>query len=128
MTTWKGTVGRHTRRHDSLTYHTIPHVILTYVFFDTQYSFPDSDRCDTPGLSVPVIIRFNPVLGRRTILHLLECRTSEFIAFSVPDRNALWNRVEDDLLMESVVKYSISDVLGRDWREVTSEFPGRLPQ
>jgi hypothetical protein len=37
------------RRHDSLTYHTMTHVILTYVFFDTQYSLSCLDRCDTTG-------------------------------------------------------------------------------
>ncbi len=30
--------------------------------------------------------------------------------------------------MQSVAKYSTNDVLGRDWREVASELPGRLPQ
>jgi hypothetical protein len=40
--------------------------------------------------------------------------SAESIAFSVPDRNALWSRADDDLLVQSVVKYSTSDVLGRD--------------
>ena len=40
------------------------------------------------------------------------------IAFSVPDRSALWKRVEDGLLVQVVVKYSTFDVLGREWREV----------
>jgi hypothetical protein len=39
----KGAAGRHARRHDSLTYHTIPHVILTYVFFGAQFLCPPSD-------------------------------------------------------------------------------------
>ena len=54
-------------------------------------------------------------------------RTAESTAFSVPDRNALWIRVEDDLLNQAAAHYSTSDVLGRDWREVASEMPGRLP-
>ena len=57
-----------------------------------------------------------------------ECRAVESIAFSVPDRNALWSRSEDDLLVQAVVKYSTSDILGRDWREVASELSGRLSQ
>ncbi len=35
---------------------------------------------------------------------------------------------EDGLLVPAVAKYSTSDVLGRDWREVASELAGRLPQ
>ena len=96
---------------------------------------PDSDRCDTGGVSVnplkrstPVINRFHPVLVWRTILQLLTCRSTESIAFSVPDRNALWSRSEDDLLVQVVAKYSTSHILGRDWREVASELPGRLPR
>ena len=30
--------------------------------------------------------------------------------------------------MQAVAKYSTSDVLGRDWSEVASALPGRLPQ
>ena len=58
------------RRHDSLTYYTMSHVILTYAFFDTQYSLSCLDRCDTAGVPVPPsrrsdpdISKFNPVLG-----------------------------------------------------------------
>jgi hypothetical protein len=47
------------------------------------------------------------------------------LLFSVPDRNALWTRAEDGLLVQAVVKHSTSDVLGRDWSEVASELPGR---
>jgi hypothetical protein len=36
--------------------------------------------------------------------------------------------VEDDLLVEVVVKYSTSDVLGRDWSEITSELSGHSRQ
>jgi hypothetical protein len=68
------------------------------------------------------------VLGWRTILQLLARRAAESIAFSVPDRNALWSRAEDDLLVQAVAKYSTSNILGRDWIEVASEMPGRLPQ
>ena len=68
------------------------------------------------------------MLGWRTILQLLARRAAESIAFSVPDRNALWSRVEDDLLVQVVKKYSTSDVLFRDWSEVASELPGRLLQ
>ena len=77
--------------------------------------------------SAPDISRFNPVLGWRTILQLLARRAAESIAFSVPDRNALWSRAEDDLV-QAVPKYSSSNILGRDWIEVASEMPGRLPQ
>jgi hypothetical protein len=68
------------------------------------------------------------VLGWRTILHLFARRETESIAFSVPDRNPLWSRTEDDLLVQAVAKYSTNDVLGHDWREVASEVPGFLPQ
>jgi hypothetical protein len=78
--------------------------------------------------SAPVISRFCPVLGWRTMLQLLARRASESNAFSVPDRNALWNRAEDDLLVQVVAKYSTSDVLGHDWSEVASELPGRCKQ
>ncbi len=95
---------------------------------------PASDRCDTAGVpvppsrtSAPAISRFNPVLGWRTILQLLARRAAESIAFSVPERNALWSRAEDDLLVQAVAKYSTSNILGRDWIEVASEMPGRLP-
>jgi hypothetical protein len=56
-----------------------------------------------------------------TILQLLACRVAESNAFSVPDRNALWIRAEDDLLVQDVSNHSTSDVLGRDWSVVTSE-------
>jgi hypothetical protein len=62
------------------------------------------------------------------MLQQLECRSAESNAFSVPDRNALWNRVEDGLLVQSVAKYSTSDVLGLDWSEVARELPGRSEQ
>ena len=82
---------------------------------------PDSDRCDITGVSVPpfrrsapVISRFCPVLGWRTMLQLLARRAAESNAFSVPDHNALWSRAEDDLLVQAVAKHSTSDVLGRD--------------
>ena len=58
------------------------------------------------------------MLGWRTILQVLARRSTVSIAFSVPDRNALWRRVEDGLLVQVVVKYSTFDVLGREWREV----------
>ena len=68
------------------------------------------------------------MLGWRTILQLLARRAAESIAFSVPDRNALWSRAEDDLLVQAVAKCSTSNSLGRDWIEVAWEMPGRLPQ
>jgi hypothetical protein len=68
------------------------------------------------------------VIGWRTMLQLLARRAAESNAFSVPDRNALWITAEDGLLVQSVVKYSTSDVLGRDWSEVASELPGRSMQ
>jgi hypothetical protein len=67
------------------------------------------------------------VLGWRTILHLLARRAAESIAFSVPDRNTSWNRAVDDLV-KVVAKYSTSNILGRDWIDVTSEIRGRLSQ
>ncbi len=68
------------------------------------------------------------MLGWRTMLQLLARRATESNAFSVPDRNALWSRAEDGLLVQAVAKYSTSDVLGRDWSEVASELPGRSKQ
>ncbi len=35
---------------------------------------------------------------------------------------------DDDLLVQSVAKYSTSNVLGRSWTEVAREMPGLLPQ
>jgi hypothetical protein len=64
------------------------------------------------------------VLGWRTFLQLLARRAAESIAFSVPDRNALWSRAEDDLLVQAVAKYSDSDVLGRDWSRLHQSCPG----
>jgi hypothetical protein len=90
---------------------------------------PPSDRCATTvpvgdsRRSIPDIIRFCPVLGWRTILHLLTRRTCESNVFSVPDRN-MWSREEDGLLVQTVAKYSTSDVLGRDLTEVESELSG----
>jgi hypothetical protein len=78
--------------------------------------------------SAPDISRFCPVLGWRTLLQLLARRASESNAFSVPNRNELWSRVEDDLLVQAVAKYSTSDVLGRDWSEVATELSGRSKQ
>ena len=73
--------------------------------------FSASDRRDTAGVPVPpprrsaaAITRFHPVLGWRTILQLLARRAAESIAFSVPDRNALWSRAEDGLLNASCSK------------------------
>ena len=68
------------------------------------------------------------MLGWRTMLQLLARRAAESNAFSVPDRNALWSTAEDDLLVQAVAKHSTSDVLGRDWREVAWELPGRSEQ
>ena len=68
------------------------------------------------------------MLGWQTILQLLERRAAESIAFSVPDRNALLSRAEDDLLVQAVAKCSTSNILGRDWIDVASEMPGNLPQ
>jgi hypothetical protein len=53
------------------------------------------------------------------------------LAHNIPrpssDRNALWSRAEDGLLVQSVAQVTF-DVLGRDWSKVASELPGRLPQ
>ena len=88
--------------------------------FTPSIPCPDSDRCDTTGgpvppsrRSVPVISRFHPVLGWRTILHLLARREAESITFSLPDRNVSWARDEDDLV-QVVSKCSTSNILGRD--------------
>ncbi len=62
------------------------------------------------------------------MLQLLARRAAEANAFSVPDHNTLWSRAEDDLLVQAVAKHSTSDVLGRDWREVAWELPGRSAQ
>ncbi len=59
------------------------------------------------------------------MLRLLASRAVESNAFSVPDRNALWSRAEDGLLVQVVAKYSTWDVLSRDWIEVAWELPGR---
>ncbi len=48
------------------------------------------------------------------MLQLLARRAAESNAFSVPDRNALWSRAEDDLLVQAVAKHCISDVLFSD--------------
>ncbi len=94
---------------------------------------PASDRCATAvpvalRRSSPAISRFCPFLGWRTILRLLARRAAESNAFSVPDRNALWSRAEDGLLVQAVAKYSTWDVLSRDWSEVAWELPGRSEQ
>jgi len=62
------------------------------------------------------------------MLQILACLSDESNVFSVPDRNVLWNRTEDDLLVQTVTKHCTSDVLGRDWSEVESELTGRLSQ
>ena len=62
------------------------------------------------------------------MLQLLARRAAESNAFSVSDRNALWSRAEDDLLVQAVAKYSTSEVLFRDWSEVAWELPGRSAQ
>ena len=62
------------------------------------------------------------------MLQLLARRAAESNAFSVPDHNALWSTAEDDLLVQAVPKDSTSDVLGRNWREVAWELPGRSAQ
>jgi hypothetical protein len=99
---------------------------------------PASDRRDTAGVSAPpprrsalpsAGHRVHPVLGWRTILQLLTRRAAGSIAFSVPDRNALWSRAEDSLLMQAVAKYKVYQkyfrLMCRDWIEVASELPGR---
>ena len=68
------------------------------------------------------------MLGWRTMLQLLARRAAESNAFSILDRNALWSRAEDDLLVQAVAKYSTSEVLFRDWSEVAWELPGRSEQ
>jgi hypothetical protein len=78
------------------------------------------------GVSDPSISRLCPVIGWWTMIQLLARRAGESNAFSVPDRNTLWITAEDGLLVQTVVKYSTSDVLGHDWSEVASELPGTL--
>ena len=43
-------------------------------------------------------------------------------------RHGLWSRFEDDILVETVPKYTTSDVFSRSWRQVVSDLPGYLPQ
>jgi hypothetical protein len=92
---------------------------------------PASDHCATVvpvgtlRRSAPVISRFCPFLGWRTMFQLLARRAAESNAFSVPDRNTLWSTTQDDLLVQAVAKYSTWDVLRRDWSEVAWELPGR---
>jgi len=45
-----------------------------------------------------------------------------------PDRNTLWSRAEDDLLVQVVAKYSTCDVLFPDWSEFASDLRGRSKQ
>ena len=68
------------------------------------------------------------MIGWWSILQILSRRETESIPFSVPDRHVLWNRAEDDILVQVVVKYTTSDVFSRSWRQVTSGLPGLLPQ
>jgi hypothetical protein len=72
--------------------------------------------------------RVSPDRGLLCDLRLLARRAAESNAFSVPDRNALWSRAEDGLLVQAVAKYSTWDVLSRDWSEVAWELPGRSEQ
>ncbi len=65
------------------------------------------------------------MLGWRTMIQIFTSRTAESNVFSVPNHNVLWSRTEDDLLVQAVANHSTSDVLGRDWREVAWELPGR---
>jgi hypothetical protein len=60
------------------------------------------------------------------MLQLFARRAAESNVFSI--RNTLWSRVEDDLLVQAVAKYSTSEVLFRDWSEVAWELPGRSEQ
>jgi hypothetical protein len=74
---------------------------------------PPSDRCATAvpvvalRRSTPDISRFCPFLGWRTILRLLTRRGTESNVFSVPERNPLWRRTEDGLLVQAVAKYEV---------------------
>ena len=45
------------------------------------------------------------------MIQLFARRAAESNAFSVPDRNALWIRAEDDLLVQAVAKYSLTVLL-----------------
>ena len=62
------------------------------------------------------------------MIQLLARRAAESNAFSVPDHNASWSTAEDGLLVQAVAKHTTSDILGRDWREVAWELPGRSAQ
>jgi hypothetical protein len=115
------------------TFSTVQERAVKLVFFFLPLDLCTSTR--TTRVSVPLlkqsdpaISRFCPVLGCRTMLQLLARRAAESNAFSVPDRNALWSRAEDDLLVQAAVKHSTSDVLFPDWSEVVSELPGRYKQ
>jgi hypothetical protein len=139
-----GTVSRHPAREKTAdvqgitALHTTPYHMSYLPMPSLTHIIPCSvsDSCDTtvtvPLLrrSVPDISRFCPVLGWRTMLQLLARRAAESNAFSVPDRNALWSRAEDDLLVQAAEKHCTSDVLFSDvlfpdWSEVALELPGR---
>ena len=62
------------------------------------------------------------------MIQLLTCRATESNTFSVFDRNALWSRAEDDLLVQTVAQHSTSEVLFRDWSEVAWELSRRSEQ
>ena len=62
------------------------------------------------------------------MLQLLARRATESNVFSIPDRNALWSRADDDLLAQVVAKHSTSEALFRDWSEVTWELPRHSEQ
>jgi hypothetical protein len=111
----RAAAGRHARRQDRR-YHT--HIPLPYLA--PSIPCPASDRCATAvpvgasRRSSPVISRFCSVLGWRTMLQLLARRAAESSAFSVPDRNALWSRAEDGLLVlwQSIVLLTFLVAIG----------------
>jgi hypothetical protein len=121
-------------RDDKTANTTADHTHIPLPFLAPSIPCPASDRCATAvsvgasRRSAPDIIRFCPVLGWRTMLQLHTRRAAESNAFSVPDRNALWSRAEDDLLVQAVTKHSTSEVLFRDWSEVAWELSGRSEQ
>ncbi len=90
---------------------------------------PSSDRCATAvpvgesRRSSPVIRRFCPFLRCRTILQVLTRREAESNVFSVPDRNTLWSRTEDVLLVQTVAKL----VLLTFFVTIGSRFHGSCP-
>ena len=100
-------------------------------------SCPDSDRCDTTGVSVPpprrsdpVISRFCPTLGWLHLVKSVTHRTVAHVALAAPivlNVPNMWNRDEDNLLLQTMANtIPLNDY--NPWNQVSAEIPGHLPQ